>query len=84
MYLLWIMLVFSLPYILKLIKGPTIWDRVLALNLVSFKIVIIIIIFASINKTAYLLDLAIVSTLLSFLCIIFTALFLRDRMRFRG
>ena len=80
MHLLWIMLAFLLPYMVKLVKGPTVWDRVLALNLVSIKMVIIIVIYASIRQTSYLLDIAIVSTLLWFICIIFTALFLRDRM----
>jgi len=81
MYLLWIMLAFLLPYIIRLLRGPTIWDRLIALNLVSIKVIIIIIIFASINEKAYLLDIAIVSILLWFICIIFTAFFLRDRTK---
>ena len=83
MRLVWIMLAFLIPYTIRLVKGPVIWDRILALNLVSVKIIIIIVISASIQKTAYLLDLAIVSVLLWFICIIFTALFLRDRMKGR-
>jgi multicomponent Na+:H+ antiporter subunit F len=75
------MLAFLLPYIFRLTKGPTIWDRVLALNLISVKVVIIIIIVASITNTSYLLNLAIITTLLWFICTIFIALFLRDRMK---
>ena len=81
MYLLWILLIFMVPYIVRLVKGPTVWDRFLGLNLMATKIVLIIIVFASMHNRAYLLDLAIVSTLLWFICIIFTALFLRDRMK---
>ena len=81
MHLLWVMLIFLVLYMVKLVKGPAIWDRFLALNLISTKMVIIIIVFASMYDTAYLLDLAIISTLLWFICIIFTALFLRDRMK---
>ena len=79
MHLLWVMLIFLVLYMVKLVKGPAIWDRFLALNLISTKMVIIIIVFASMYDTAYLLDLAIISTLLWFICIIFTALFLKDR-----
>ena len=81
MHLLWIMLAFLVPYTVRLVKGPVIWDRVLALNLISIKTVIIIIILASIYNRSYLLGIAIVTTILWFICIIFTALFLRDRMR---
>ena len=81
MYLLWIMFVFLSLYIVRIVKGPSIWDRLLGLNLMSTKIVIIIIIFASLNETAYLLDFAIVYALLGFIGIFFTARFLLGRTK---
>jgi len=63
------------------VRGPSIWDRLLGMNLVSTKIVIIIIIYASINETAYLLDFAITYALLGFIGIILTARFLLGRVR---
>ena len=81
MYLLWIMFAFLSLYVVRIVKGPSIWDRLLGLNLISTKIVIIIIIFASLYETAYLLDFAIVYALLGFLGTIFTARFVLGRIK---
>jgi len=77
---MWIMFVLLLPYIFMIIKGPTIWDRLLGMNLIFTKTLIIIIIFASIHETAYLLDFAIVYVLLTFVSMFFTARFLAGRV----
>ena len=81
MPVIWIMLAFLSLCIVIVIKGPTIWDRFLGLCLISTKIEIIIIVFASVYKTAHFLDFAIIYTLLWFMCIIFTALFFLDRTK---
>ena len=81
MHLIWIMFLFLSLYIVRIVKGPSIWDRLLGLNLVSTKIILIIIIFASIHETAYLLDFAFICVLLGFIGIIFTARFLLGRIR---
>ena len=81
MFMIWVMLAFLLLYLVIVIKGPAIWDRFLGLCLISTKIEIIIIIFASLYKTAHFLDFAIIYTLLWFMCIIFTALFFLGRIR---
>jgi len=81
MYLFWIMLVFLTLYIVIVLKSPNIWDRLFGINLLSMKVVIIIIIAASYYETAYILDIAIASTLLSFVCIIFSAHFLKERKK---
>ena len=78
MYIVWILLAFLVPYVARLAIGPTIWDRFLSMSLISAKIGIIIVAYASIKKTAFLLDFAIAYTLLGFICIIFTALFLLE------
>ncbi|MCL2006516.1 MAG: monovalent cation/H+ antiporter complex subunit F [Treponema sp.] len=48
------------------------------------KIILIIIVFASINNTAYILDFAIIYTLFGFIGVIFTANFLLERVKERG
>jgi len=81
MYVLLIMFGYLTIYIVRVVKGPSIWDRLLGLNLISTKILLIIILFASLNNTPYLLDIAIVYALLGFIGLIFIALFLLDRLR---
>ena len=83
MYILWIMLVFLFLFIIRAIKGPSIWDRLMAMNIISTKIIIIIIVFASVNETAYLLDFAIIYALFGFIGTIFIALFLSERSKRR-
>ena len=79
MYVLLIMLVYLFLYFVVVVRGPSIWDRLLGMNLISTKIIVIIIVFASVRETAYLLDFAIIYTLFGFICVIFTALFLLGR-----
>ena len=81
MYILWVMLLFLSLYIVRIVKGPSVWDRLLGLNLISTKIVIIIIIFASFHETSYLLDFAIVCVLLGFIGTIFISRFLLGRVK---
>ena len=81
MYVIWIMVFFLLLYIIRLLKGPTIWDRFLGLSLISTKIGIITILFASMNNFSYLLDFVIACILLWFMCINFTALFIQERIK---
>jgi len=84
MYMLWVMLAFLTVFIARVVKGPSIWDRLLGLSLISTKVILIIVFFASYSQIAYLLDLAIVFALLGFISIIFTALFLLQRIKAGG
>lgn len=70
-------------YIFRLVKGPSVWDRLLGVNLVSTKLIVIIIALASMLERTFLLDLAIVCTLLGFIGIVFIAQFLLDREKNR-
>jgi len=78
------MLAYLSLYFVRIVKGPSIWDRLLGMNLVSTKIIMIIIIFASVHETSYLLDFALVYALFGFIGVIFTALFLLDRAKEGG
>jgi len=84
MYILWVMLVFLIFCIVRIIKGPSVWDRLLGLNLIYTKTVIIILIFASFNERAYLLDFAIVYVLLAFISTFFVSRFLLGRVKDGG
>ena len=79
--LMWIMLTILLFSFYKVIQGPSIWDRLLGFSLVSTKIIVIVVFFASMNNTAYLLDLAIIYALFGFISEIFMALFISDRAK---
>ena len=83
MYLLWIILVFMLVYVLLAIKGPTIWERLLGMSLISVKGTIFIVAYASIFDKAYMLDYAIICTLFGFISILFIAYFIIDRAKGR-
>ena len=83
MYIIWVLLAYVALYIWLVIKGPSIWDRLLGLNLISIKIILIIAIYASVMELAYLLDFAIVYALLGFISTIFTALFLLQNSKGR-
>jgi len=80
MYILWAMLGLLVLYIVRAFRGPSIWDRLLAMNLVATKIIIIIIAFASAEGgVGFLLDFAIIYALSGFIGTIFIALFLSQR-----
>ena len=78
--ILWIMLVFMVIIFVQLvIRGPSIWDRLLGVSVTSVKVILFIIFFASINDRAYLLDFAIICAMFGFIGTIFIALFLSNR-----
>jgi len=73
------MLAFLFLYMVLVVKGPSIWDRLLGMNLIAIKAIVVIILFASLNDTAYLLDFAIICALSGFIGVIFVALFWQER-----
>ena len=79
--ILWIMFVFMAIFAIRAVKGPSVWDRLLGMYIISTKIIIIIIVYASINSTPFLLDFAIIYALSGFIGTIFIALFLSERKR---
>ena len=81
--ILWIMIAFLALSFIRLIKGPSIWDRLLGMNVVATKIIVIIIIYASMFDTAFLLDFAIIYALSGFIGTIYIALFFAERKRRR-
>jgi len=78
MIVFWIMLALLALYMMRAARGPAIWDRLLGLNLISTKIIILIIVVASIYDSSFLLDFAIIYALSGFIGAIFLALFLSE------
>lgn len=72
-----ILLLLSISSIAMILNDSNVWNRLLGLNLVSTKIIILIILYAVIFDLSYMLDIAIAYTLLGFIGIIFIARFVR-------
>ena len=63
----------------RLLMGPTIWDRLLSFNLISSKVVMLIVAFALFTEKTYILDIALTFTLFSFIATVLIARFIRER-----
>ena len=74
------LLIYLCVYIAKIIEGPSIWNRLLGANLVMTKIILIIVVFASMHDTGYFLDFAIIYAICGFIGTIFLANFMSDRV----
>lgn len=69
----------SVMTVVRIIIGPTLWDRLLGFNLMSSKLIIIIVLCAIIFEKNFLLDIALTYALLGFVSTLFIARFVRDR-----
>ena len=78
-WMFWVLVLFLLLAFVRVIRGPTIWDRLLGMNVIATKIITIIIIYAAMHDTSFLLDFAIIYTLSGFIGTIYIALFFADR-----
>jgi len=66
---LYILALAMLTSIIKLIIGPTIWDRLLALNILSMKTILFLSIYAVYTEQLYLIDIAFSYGIIGFLTI---------------
>ncbi len=66
---LFMMILAILVSFIRLILGPTIWDRILMVNLISAKVVMFVAVFAIYNDSILLLDIAITYGIIGFLTI---------------
>ncbi len=69
----------SILGIIRMILGPTVWDRLLTFNQLSTKVVIAMVFYALITNQGFLLDIAVVYTLFSFMASVFIARFVCER-----
>ncbi|MBF4694139.1 monovalent cation/H+ antiporter complex subunit F [Fusibacter ferrireducens] len=74
-----LLLTFSL---IRILLGPSLWDRLLGLNMVASKLLALIVLYASYKGMSMYLDLAIVYALLGFVGIIFLSIYVQRKGRF--
>ncbi len=60
--------------LIRVIIGPTIWDRLLGLNLITSKIIMFLVVLAFVLDKTYILDFAIIYALLGFIGVMFIAI----------
>ena len=65
----------------RIIAGPTVWDRLLGMSLISSKIIVAIVIFSVILDRSFLMDTAIVYSLLGFISSVLIARFIERKGR---
>ncbi len=66
---LFIMILAILVSFVRLIIGPTIWDRILMVNLISAKVVMFVAVYAIYENSTVILDIAISYGIIGFLTI---------------
>jgi len=71
--------VFAVADIFKMISGPTVFDRLLAFNILSSKVVMAMVVYALSTSQGYMLDIAITYTLLSFVSTVLISRFVRTK-----
>lgn len=60
--------------VLRLLIGPTVWDRLLGLNLITSKIIMFLVILAFVLDKTYIIDFAMIYALLGFIGVMFIAI----------
>ena len=78
-YIIFILIILGFASAIRAVLGPTIWDRLLGLNLVSSKITMLIVLYAILTEQTYILDTAIVYALLGFISMIFISRFIQGK-----
>lgn len=76
MILLFILSLFSL---LRVLIGRDVWDKILGFNLFTAKFILIIVMIALINDLSYLLDIALIYSMLGFVSIVFITRFIQRK-----
>ena len=78
-YFLYALGILIILAVVRMVLGPTIWDRLLVVNQLSNIIVISIVLLSLITNQSFLLDIAIVYTLFSFVSSVLIARFIRGK-----
>ena len=79
MIALYLLLVFAAVTVFLTLRGRTIWDKLLCATLVSAKVVVIIVLVASLWDLIYLLDFAMIYALLGMIGTMFLAIYFGRR-----
>ncbi len=71
--------VLSVGGLTRIVAGPTVWDRLLGMALISSKIIMAIVVFAVITERSFLMDIAIIYSLLGFISSVLIARFIERK-----
>lgn len=69
----------SIGGVIRIVIGPTVWDRLLGMGLISSKIIVAIVVFAYTMQRTFLLDVAIIYSLLGFISSVLIARFIERK-----
>lgn len=78
-YISALFIVYAVLILIRVLRGPSVWDRLLAFNLFSAIIIMLILLISIIEDLSYLADIAIVYSLLGFISIIFISRFVQRK-----
>ena len=78
---LWIWIILSFPVLIIVVRGPSVWDRVLGLNIIAAKVMFMIVIHATAEQLSFMLDFALIFALTSFIGTIFIIVFVAERQK---
>lgn len=79
MYVLVAIGVLAVADIIRMILGPTIFDRLLAFNILCVKIVMAMMVYALMTDQSFMLDIAVCYVLLSFVSTVLIARYIRTK-----
>ena len=79
MVILLVIGVLTLADLIRMVAGPTIFDRLLCFNVLSVKVVMAMTVYALMTNQSYMLDIAICYMLLSFVSTVLIAQYVRTR-----
>jgi len=75
-YVLYAMFAIVAVYTVRTLLGPSSWDRLMGMNLITTKVIMIIFVYAAANNNTHFLDVGLVFALFGFIGTTFVALFL--------
>lgn len=81
LFCLYMMALLAIITAVRMLIGPTDWDRLLGFSQFSAQLVLIILLLAMERDQTFLLDVALTYALLGFVGIVFVAHFIRNRRR---
>lgn len=73
--------VYTMLVLVRVVIGPTIWDRLLGLNMMTAKIIMAIVFLSVITEKTYLMDIALVYSILGFVGTVLIARFIEMKGR---
>ncbi|HAE61777.1 MAG TPA: pH regulation protein F [Eubacteriaceae bacterium] len=71
--------IYAAVVLIRVVIGPTIWDRLLGFNMISSKIIMSIVILSVVTDRSFLLDIALVYSFLGFIGTVLIARFVETR-----